>query len=220
VAEGEDPVKRGPVIGVVRDFHFKSLHHAVEPLVIHIYPRAFGMISVRLRPGQVPATLDRLEATWKKWAPEWPFTYEFVDASFDAFYRAEAKLSRLVTTFSLLAVFVACLGLFGLASFMAERRRKEIGVRKVLGASVPGLVVLLAKDFAALVAVAFVVAAPLAYLAMGRWLEDFTYRIEMSGQLGLFALAGLAALAAALVSVAYQSTRAARTDPVDSLRYE
>ena len=133
-------------------------------------------------------------------------------------YRSEQRISKIVTTFTILALFIACLGLFGLAAFTAEQRTKEIGVRKVLGASVGGIVVLLSKDFVKLVGLAFVLAAPVAYLVMGRWLEDFAYRIEISWP--IFLMAGLAAFVVALVTVSYQSIRAAMTDPVEALRYE
>jgi putative ABC transport system permease protein len=183
-----------------------------------MYPPSVGQLSVRIQPDGVQATLDHLEATWKTWAPAWPFEYEFLDEDIADEYVAEQTLSQLVSIFAVLAIGIACLGLFGLAAFMAERRTKEVGVRKVLGASVPGILLLLSKDFAKLIGVAFVVAVPLAYLVMSRWLQSFVYRIDLS--IGVFLAAGALVLAIAWLTVSYQSIRAARVNPVESLRYE
>ncbi len=163
-------------------------------------------------------TVAAIEGVWQTFSPGRPLDYFFLDDDYDRQYRSEQRISKIVTTFTILALFIACLGLFGLAAFTAEQRTKEIGVRKVLGASVGGIVVLLSKDFVKLVGLAFVLAAPVAYFVMGRWLEDFAYRIDMSW--GIFLMAGLAALGVALLTVCYQSVRAALADPVTSLRYE
>ena len=213
-----DDVRKGRVVGVVKDFHYNSLHQAIGPLVMLIHPSSFGHVSVRIRPDGVAATLDVLEQTWKTWAPGWPFEYYFLDDDLDEMYRAEEKVGQLAGGFSLLAVVIACLGLFGLAAYSAEQRTKEIGIRKVVGASVPSIVVLLSKDITRLVLAAFVVAAPLAYFAMQRWLDTFVYRIDLS--VWTFLLAGLTALAIAWLTVSYQSIRAALADPVEALRYE
>jgi putative ABC transport system permease protein len=162
--------------------------------------------------------MAHLERVMKKFAPGEPFEYAFLDDTFDAMYRTEERLSQIFTSFAGLAIFIACLGLFGLAAFAAEIRTKEIGIRKVLGASVPNIVALLSREFVLLVAVAFVVAAPVAYLAMDRWLADFAYRIAMPPT--LFAAAGLLALSIALATVSYQALKAALADPVKALRYE
>ncbi len=166
----------------------------------------------------LPGTLAHLEATWTTFIPERPFEYYFLDASFDQLYRAEQRAATLFSVFTGLSLVIACLGLFGLAAFTAEQRTKEIGVRKVLGASLTDIVVLLSKGFATLVAVAFVVAVPLAYFAMDRWLQNFAYRIEISWP--IFLIAGLSVLLVALLTVSYQAVKAALTDPVESLRYE
>ena len=207
----------GAAIGVVKDFHFKSLHHTIEPLVMHLQPFVMN-VSMRIRTDDLPATLASLERTWSQFSPSFPFDYYFLDAAFGSRYRAEERAGRLFGYFALLALFIACLGLFGLAAFSAVQRTKEIGVRKVLGATVGGLVVLLSKDFVKLVGWAFVVAVPVAYLAVTHWLAPFPYRIEISW--GIFLMAGSLALAIALLTVSYQAVRAALADPVESLRYE
>ena len=159
-----------------------------------------------------------LDETWQAVVPGWPFAYSFLDQQLAEQYQREVDLGRLVGYLTALSIFLACLGLFGLAAFTAERRTKEIGVRKVLGASVAGLVVLLSKDIARLVLVALVVAVPVAYLAASRWLEDFAYRIEISWQ--VFLMAGLTTLLIAILTVSYQSIKAALANPVETLRYE
>ena len=214
----EDQERSGHVIGVVKDFHYGSLHQEIERLVLLMHPTALGQLSVRIQPDGVQASMDHIASIWKTWAPSWPFEYEFLDEDIADEYAAEQTLSQLVSIFALLAIGIACLGLLGLAAFMAERRTKEVGVRKVLGASVPGLVLLLSKDFARLVLIAFIVAAPVAYIAMNRWLESFVYRIDLG--VGVFLVAGVLVLAIAWLTVSYQSIRAARVNPVESLRYE
>ena len=215
---GSDVVRKGQVIGVVKDFHVASLHQAIGPLVMLLHPPSVGQLSVRIRPEHTTAVLEYLEATWKTWAPGWPFTYEFLDADLADEYEAEQRVGQLAGIFSVLAVLVACLGLFGLAAFSAERRTKEIGIRKVVGASILGLVVLLSKDVTRLVIVAFVGAAPLAYFIMQRWLDAFIYHIEISWW--IFLMAGLAALGIAWLTVSYHAVKAALADPVKALRYE
>ncbi|HMB91368.1 MAG TPA: ABC transporter permease [Rhodothermales bacterium] len=210
--------RSGQVIGVVQDFHYGSLHQEIERLVLLMHPSSVGQLSVRIQPDGVQASMDHIASIWKTWAPSWPFEYEFLDEDIADEYAAEQTLSQLVSVFALLAIGIACLGLLGLAAFMAERRTKEVGVRKVLGASVPGIVLLLSKDFARLVLIAFVVAAPVAYIAMHRWLDSFVYRIDLG--VGVFLAAGVFVLAIAWLTVSYQSIRAARVNPVESLRYE
>ena len=208
----------GRVIGVVDDFHLFSLESEVPPLLMAFRPSAFDHLVLRIRPADVPATLAGLEEAWKTFAPGVPFAYSFVDQDFEQQYADTARLSRTLHAFTFLALLIACLGLFGLAAYTAEQRTKEIGVRKVMGATVPGLVVLLSREFVRLVLVAFVLAAPAAYLLASRWLEEFAYRVPLSWP--IFALAGAAALVIALATVSYQAVRAALADPVESLRYE
>ncbi|MEO0558573.1 MAG: ABC transporter permease [Bacteroidota bacterium] len=208
--------RRGEIRGVVDDFHFQSFHNPIEPLAIWYDPSAVFNLTVRLGPGQTEAGMDHLEAVWGQFASHRPFSYRFLDEVYDGLYRSEQTLGRIVSVFAFLAIFVACLGLFGLAAFTAQQRKKEIGVRKVLGATVPNLVGLLTKDFVALVAVAFVVAIPLAYLGMARWLEGFAYNTGLGP--APFVLAGGLLLAVALLTVSSQALRAATADPIRALR--
>ncbi len=209
---------RGEVIGVMRDWHFASLHRPIDALAARLTDDPLPFLMVRIRSDNVPATLASLEQAWRRFAPEQPFDYAFLDQSFDTQYEAEQRLGTIFTTFSVFAILIACLGLFGLASFTTQQRTKEIGVRKVMGATVPQIILLLSKEFTRLVLVAFVVAVPVGYLAMSRWLADFAYRTPVHWW--IFAAAGLAALAIAVLTVSYQSVRAAVADPVDALRYE
>ena len=208
----------GSVIGVVKDFHFKSLHKKIEPLVLYIKPESFNYLSVRIRPSNISGTLDFIKERWNEFSPNRPFEYFFFDEYFDRLYKAEEKLGKIFGSFSLLAIFIACLGLFGLASFATEQRTKEIGIRKVLGASISGIVLLLSKDFTKLVIVSNLIAWPIAYWAMSRWLQDFAYRINIG--LGTFLLAGAIALVIALLTVSLQAIKAALANPVEALRYE
>ena len=213
----DTPDMRFTVIGVVKDFHYESLHEDIDPLAMQL--SAFGQYwAVRIQPTDIPETVAALEAAWQQFVPEEPFEYSFLNADFDALYGAEQRTSQLFTVFSILAILIACLGLFGLASFLIQQRTKEVGIRKVLGASVPGIVALLSKDFARLVLVAMVIAWPAAYFVARAWLQDFAYRISIPW--GLFLIAGLVALAIAFLTVSYQSIKAATADPVQSLRYE
>ena len=207
------------VIGVVNDFQIRSLRKEIGPAMIQKSSEPYaGYLAVRFGPGDPSRALSRLEATGGAFAPDQPLDYFFADERFADFYRAEGRLMRLFAVFAGLAVFIACLGLFGLAAFAAERRRKEIAVRKTFGASGRQLVALLSKDFLKLVGVGFVIAAPLAYFAMQRWLEGFAYRIEL-GPL-VFLAAGALALVVALTATSTQALRAARTNPAQALRDE
>jgi putative ABC transport system permease protein len=192
----------------------------IEPMILHIFPNTwyYDFLSVRVQPDNLAGTLAALEDSWTRYNPDRPFEYTFLDDQFDALYRSEARLGTLVAIFAGLAMFVACMGLFGLATFTVAQRTKEVGVRKVLGASVFGIVGLLSRELLKLTAVAFVVSAPLAYAAMQGWLSGFAYRIDLSW--GSFIGAGLLALAIALLTVSYHAIRAATADPVNSLRYE
>ena len=210
--------KEGTVVGVVRDFHFRSLRIPVQPAVFTIAPGFFWNVVVKVPPQNTPEVIAFLEKTWQQVVSGFPFSYDFLDQQVGAQYHEDEHLSRLVGYLTLLSIFLACLGLLGLVAFMAERRMKEIGVRKVLGASVPGIVALLSKDITRLVGLSFVVAAPVAYMIANHWLDDFAYRIELSWP--LFLLVGLAALGIALLTVSYQTLSAALANPVDTLRYE
>ena len=211
------------IVGVVKDFHITSLHRQIGPVaLLGPDPRNTNrpnlLAVARLETDNLPRTLATIEETWTRFAPQEPFVYTFLDETFAQLYEAEQRTSRLITLFAGLAILIACFGLFGLAAYMAEQRTKEIGIRKVFGATVSGIVLLLSKDFARLVFVAIVLGAPLAYLTMQRWLDGFAYRVEISWW--IFLMAGLAALGVALVTVSYQAVKAALADPVEALRYE
>ncbi|MFQ5569479.1 MAG: ABC transporter permease [Rhodothermales bacterium] len=208
----------GEVVGVIEDFHYASLHQEIGSLAIRLSNFPLPFLAVRIRPDDISGTLAFLEETWRTFAPDEPFQYTFLDEDFNAQYQAEERLGNIFTAFALFAILIACLGLFGLASFTAEQRKKEIGVRKALGASIPQIVLLLSKEFTKLVLIAFVVAAPVAYFAMNDWLQDFAYQTSLG--VGTFLIAGILALAIAWLTVSYQSVKAAVANPVESLRYE
>lgn len=210
-------VERGTVIGVVRDFHVESLKRPIQPLLMYYAPRD-AMLSVRLRADDLAATIASVEGVWTRFDPVYPFEYAFLDREFAALYASEERLSNALGLFAMLAVVVACLGLLGLAAFAAEQRTKEIGIRKVLGASVPVLVALLTRETLRLVLVAAMIAAPLAWLAGNRWMSGFAYRSGGTGW--MIAAAAIATLLLALGTVSWQAWRAAAADPVRSLRYE
>ena len=206
------------VIGVVKNFNYESLRQEVGALSL-ILAGSTGSVSFRLNgSSNLPALVRQIEANWKRLAPGQAFSYTFLDDNFDQMYRTEQRVGTLTLTFSVLAVLIACLGLFGLAAFTAEQRTKEVGVRKVLGASVSSLIGLLSKDFLKLVLIAIVIASPLAWYAMHRWLQDFAYRVDI--EWWVFALAGALAIGIALLTVSFQSIKAALMNPVKSLRSE
>ena len=208
------------VIGVVKDFHFSSLRNPIKPMNFFLSPDSNRYISAKMLSQDISGTLVYIEETWKKVAPESPIEYFFLDTVFERRYSSEERLQRLFSYFSGLAIFIACLGLFGLASFAAEQRTKEIGIRKVLGATETSLIYLLSKEFTILVLIANLVAWPLAYLAMHNWLEGFAYRIQLNSHLGFFLLASVIALVIALVTVSFQAIKASLVNPINSLRYE
>jgi putative ABC transport system permease protein len=215
--------RKGRIIGVVKDFNYESLHQPITPIILLIAPQSFNSISVKIRaeqPTDIAATLEFLKQKWQEFRPNFPFQYSFIDERYEQLYQSEHRLGQIFGTFSLLAVFIACLGLFGLASYTAEQRTKEIGVRKVLGASLGNIVLLLSKEFALLVAVATLLSWPLAYFAMRLWLQEFAYRININHQILTFLLAAVLAFAIALITVSFQSIKAAMTNPVEALRYE
>jgi putative ABC transport system permease protein len=207
----------GTIIGVVKDFHFESLHKPIQPLVIRHEP-FFQYFSVRVRPEKVASAVEFVGSVWQEFAPQQPFEYSFLDTDLDRLYRAEQRTGQIFGIFAALAIFVACLGQFGLTAYTIERRTKEIGIRKVLGASVAGISALLSKEFVKLILVAIVIASPVAYYAMTRWLQHFAYRVEID--LWVFALAGGLALIIALLTVSAQAIKAALANPVESLKYE
>ncbi|HWM91681.1 MAG TPA: ABC transporter permease [Thermoanaerobaculia bacterium] len=210
--------KEGKIVGVVRDFHHRPLQFGYEPLIMHIRPLAFHFMYVRIAPENRGETLRSLESAWRRILPTKPFDYFFLDDEFERYYRAEQRLAQLVGFFAVLAVSVACLGLLGLASFTAEKRTREIGIRKVLGSSVSEVVLLLSRELALLVVVANLIAWPVAYLLMKDWLQGFPYRTDI--HITNFVLGGLVALVIAWLTVSYQALKAALVDPAEALRYE
>ena len=208
------------VVGVAKDIYFSSVHHAIEPLVYFVGSGGRDNLAIKVSTTDLPATLAYIDQTWAEVVPTYPITRTFLDDRFNALYLQEARTGTVITYFSLFAVLIACLGLLGLAAFTTEQRTKEIGVRKVMGASVGNIVILLSKEFTMLVGVAFVVAVPIAYFLMDRWLQAFAYRLDIVQAWWIFAAAGVAALLIAWLTVSYQSTRAALTNPVKALRYE
>jgi putative ABC transport system permease protein len=210
--------KRGKVIGVVKDFQFQSLRDEITPLIIHIFTPSTLVFAIRIRPDNVPDTLVFIEDKWKQLDPAHPFTYAFMDENFDRLYRREEKLGQIFSIFSMLAIFIASLGLLGLALFMAEQRTKEIGIRKILGASTARIFVLLSKEFAILVLLANVIAWPTAYIFMLKWLQNFAYRVDI--QPWIFVLSATLAIMIALLTISAQALKVSMSDPVESLRYE
>ena len=212
------PNKKGRIIGVVADFNYESLHNEIVPIITYIQPQQANTASIRIKSGRTQESLDYSKAVWARFHPESPFNYDFLDDRINEQYRNEARMMQVFSYFSMFAIFISCLGLFGLAAFTAARRTKEIGVRKVLGASLPHIVYLLSRDFTKWVLVANFLAWPVAFFGMKSWLSNFAYAIQPS--LMEFIFAGILSILIAILTVSYQSIRAAVADPIDSLRYE
>ncbi len=205
------------VVGVVKNFNYQSLKSEIKPMAF-LYGKWGGIISIKLNSVNIRETISMIEEKWKNAAGDAPFEYDFLDVSFNELYFAEQRLGKIFMIFAVLAIFVACLGLFGLATFTAEQRSKEIGIRKAMGANVLSVMLLLSKDYIKLVIISFVLSSPISYYIMVKWLQNFAYRIDI-GVL-TFAVSGIAALLIAWLTVSYQSYKAASTNPVNSLRYE
>ncbi|MFX0141679.1 MAG: ABC transporter permease [Candidatus Hodarchaeota archaeon] len=221
--ELEDPLKfriyGSEVVGVVKDFHFRSLHTPIQPLaIIGKDFEGWGIANIKISSDNISTTISYIKKAWQELCHEFPFEYHFLDDTFDRLYKSEESFSELISNFALFAIFIACLGLFGLATFTAERRTKEIGIRKVVGASVSNILILLTKDFTKLVILANLIAWPIAYYTMNKWLQNFAYRIDIS--CWMFGLAGGLAVLIALLTVSWQAIRAATANPVEALRYE
>jgi len=205
------------IIGVMKDFNFSSMHDKVGPLVLEL-GEDYGRIAMRINTQNIPALISQVQNKWSSMAPGQPFSYTFLDADFNKIYNADQRTGKLFITFAVFAIFIACLGLFGLVTYAAEQRIKEIGIRKVLGASVQEIVAMISKDFVNLVLIAFLIAFPVAWWMMNKWLQGFAYRIDIGWW--VFALAGLLTIAIALVTVSFQAIKAAIANPVKSLRTE
>lgn len=205
------------IIGVVRDFNYGSIHHKIEPLIFRFTENG-STIMVKIKAGMEQETIAQIEAVYKTFHPKYPFKFSFLNEDYQRQYVAESRVASLSKIFSLLAILISCLGLFGLATFTAERRQKEIGIRKVLGASVEGLVYLLSREFLKPVFIAFLIASPIAWYSMQSWLQNFAYSITLNGQ--VFIIAGVLAMGIAALTVGFQSIRTAIANPVESLRNE
>jgi len=210
--------RKGKIVGVVKDFNFGSLHSPIEPLIMHINPRWLSCVLVRAKNGETEAALHSAESLWKEYAPGYPFKYSFLNHDWERFYQSEGQRGKVFNTLAVLSIFISCLGLFGLSAFSAERRTKELGIRKVLGATMPGLVQLMNKEFAILVVVSACIGCPVAYYLMSQWLQGYAYHVDV-GYLTLLIAAAIC-LTIAVVTVSYHSLRVAATNPAKSLRYE
>ncbi|MCP4724504.1 MAG: FtsX-like permease family protein [bacterium] len=206
------------IIGVVKDFHSRSFHHEISPLIILFSPYANDNLSIRIREGKTAETLVFLDDIWKRFVPDYPFEYRFFDERLNDLYNAEQRMGKLFNYFSILAIFISCLGLLGLASFITQQRTKEIGIRKTFGASISGILVLISKEFIFLIGIAVVIAVPISYYVTGKWLERFAFRTDLA--LWIFIAAGFITLVIAFLTISLQAFRAAQAKPVDSLRYE
>jgi putative ABC transport system permease protein len=209
-------LKKGTVIGVVEDFHFKSLRDKLSPVVLQIYPDASWKMAVRIKPESMDETIAHLQETYASLEQEWIFTYSFLDDNFDAMYKSEQRLSKLFAAFTYLAILVACLGLYGLVEYSVNQRTKEIGIRKVFGATLPSLLLLLTRRYFILQVVACVVIVPVSYYFADEWLSTFAYRVDVT--IVLFLKAALVILVITAVTVSFQSVRAALTNPAKVLR--
>jgi putative ABC transport system permease protein len=220
----EDPIGKrfddGTAVGIVKDFHFEPLREPIKPIFFRVITDSDTsfFISVKIKSEDIPAALAYIDKTWKKFSPDYPFSYTFVDSAVANLYRSEQRIGRAFGYFSLIAIFVACLGLFGLTYFTVEQRTKEIGIRKIMGASVPEIMMMLSFDFAKLVILANIIAWPAAYYFANRWLEGFAYRTALGPW--IFLLTGIVTLIITLMTIGIQSVKAATANPADSLRYE
>jgi ABC-type antimicrobial peptide transport system permease subunit len=210
--------ENGPIVGVVKNFSMNSLYAPIEPVIIRLHLQWASQLYVRTKPGETQQALESLKTVYQKFNPDYPLQYTFFDQQFEQRYRSEQVTGKLASIFAVIALFISCLGLFGLTSFTVEQRTKELGVRRVLGASVSGIVVLLSKDFLKLVFIGFVFAVPITWYMTNQWLQNFADRIEIS--VAVFLLAGSAVILMALATVSWQSIKAAIANPVDSLRSE
>ncbi|HSZ34746.1 MAG TPA: ABC transporter permease [Puia sp.] len=206
----------GNIVGVMKDFHISSMHDKIEPVVLFNNPKYFGSILLRIAPGQIPNILAQIENRWRAFVPARPFSYSFLDDEYDAMYRTERKLGSLMSILCGMAIFITCLGLLGLVAFIITHRTKEIGIRRILGASVSHITALVSKDFLGLIIIAVIIASPVAYYFMHQWLQDYSYRISISWW--MFGLASFVVILLALITISYHTIRAAKANPVKSLR--
>ncbi|UZR94074.1 FtsX-like permease family protein [Chondrinema litorale] len=208
----------GEIVGVVKDFHFTSLKDEIDPVALWIGPQDYYLTAIKLDTDNLTDKVAAVEKVFKTIAPDFPFDYQFLDQEFDSLYKAEDQLGTLLIIFASLSVFIACLGLFGLTAYIASQRRKEIGIRKVLGASVENIMVMLSSDFAKLVLISFVLMLPVSWWFISGWLNEFAYRIDLGWQ--IYGLSGVGVLFAAIITVSFLAFKAAIANPVNSLKNE
>ena len=206
------------VIGVIQDYHTESLNKNIDPLLIRLMPTIRTAYSVKIESANIPSVIGAIQTTWNKYFPNDPFNYYFLDESFDAQYKADRQFGKLFGFFAFLAILIACMGWMGLSAYNVLQRRKEIGIRKVLGASIVSVFSILSKEFLQLIFITIIIAAPLAWYIMNKWLQNYAYRIQISWW--MFLIAGILALLIALMTVSYQTIKAAIANPVKSLRTE
>ncbi|MFK7936398.1 MAG: ABC transporter permease, partial [Saprospiraceae bacterium] len=204
------------IVGVMQDFHSNSMHENIRPLMVFNFPARTNELAIRYKSGTTETTLQQLQSTYNKFVSNYPLQYEFLDRNYEKLYRSELIISTLARYFALIAIFISGLGLFGLVTFMAEQKTKEIGIRKVLGASVANIVTLLSKDFLQLVVLASVIAIPIAWYMMTQWLDNFAYHIEI--QWAAVIIAVLSAIGIAVLTVSFQGIRAALANPIEALK--
>ncbi len=210
--------KEGRIIGVVKDFHFATLHSGIGPMILRFWPENTSYCFAKITPNETEAALASLQRVYEKYEADYPFEYHFLDQDFEKLYKSEKVISGLGNLFSILAIIISCLGLYGLVAFATARKTKEIGIRKVLGASVKSILLMLSSDFMKWIIIANILAWPVALYLMNEWLDNFAYRIDVGWE--FFVLAGFTTLIISLVTLSFRSVRAALANPVDSLRYE
>lgn len=208
----------GTIVGVMKDFHISSMRDKIEPVVLFNNPNWFGSVLLRIGPGQLPNVIAQVEKQWKAFVPKRPFSYSFLDDEYDAMYRTEQRLGTLMSLLCGMAIFITALGLLGLVAFIVTLRTKEIGIRRVLGASISNITSMISKDFVGLIVIAIIIASPVAYYFMHQWLQDYSYRINISWW--MFVVAAIIVVLVALFTTSYQAIKAAKANPVKSLRTE
>jgi putative ABC transport system permease protein len=207
-----------PIVGVVKDFHIASLRDTIMPVVITTFKKSYGVANIKINMAKAQPVIASMQKIWDKNYPDFSFEYAFMDQTIANFYIQENQLSQLYQVFSIMAIFISCLGLYGLVSFMAVQRKKEIGIRKVLGAPIKSILVLLSKEFTILISIAFVISAPIAWYFMRLWLQQYSYRITLGAWFFVATIAG--SIIIAWITVGYTAIKAARANPVNSLRTE
>jgi putative ABC transport system permease protein len=217
IVKYENIDRQDEIIGVVEDFHFESLHNKIKPCV-YFWENVLNKASIKISPDNIPATISYIKNEVLSIAPEALFEYSFLDESFEQQYQNDERLAKIITNFAIVAILIGCLGLFGLSSFMAARRTKEIGIRKAMGASVRSVFLLLSREFVKWVVVSVIIACPLAWIIMNRWLQSFAYKTNIGA--GIFVLSIVIAFVIAFLTIAWKSFKTARTNPVEALRYE